>query len=156
MTSTSLSKLATIIRQGEYTQEEIQKAGATSKKVAKLALLIESERFTTTELLYASKYDALKLQIEDRLNGAMQGWQNADRIFSSVCKDEVVSASPLHVERLSRRENIALAAKQVTDWLFRYGLIDLNNLIAAGPYWPTQPETGKEIIKDLEGDRSDE
>lgn len=127
-----LVKLANILKQGNYTEAEIHAATNLSYRVGILSNVIKEGKFSISDIQAARQYDQLKMQITDRLIGAIQGWPDKEVLFNADPPGPI-------------KGHIVIAAERIANWLFNYKLLDLNKLMAAGPYYPTQQ---RDIPKD--------
>lgn len=123
----NINDLAEVLKKGEFTAGEITKALNLEPRILKLAEVIRKGEYSESDISQAYNLHSAKAQIEDRLLGAMMGWNDKHEIFKT--NDLLV------------RNAVALVAKRITNWLFYNSLINLPLLIAAGPYYPSQPES---------------
>lgn len=116
----NLNRLAIALEKNGYTAAEISQAANITPRIAGLHFLLKDIGCSPEEARKALACKEAKIQIKDRLIGMFVGWNE----------------NPIMV-----RENVVKISEQITRWLFEKDLIDMDHLIAAGPYYPSQPES---------------
>lgn len=115
----NLNRLAIALEKNGYTPAEITQAANITPRIAGLHFLLKDIGCSPEEARKALAVRDAKIQINDRLIGMLSGWNENPN------KD---------------RHSIVSTSKQITRWLFENELIDMDHLIAAGPYYPSQSE----------------